>query len=63
MVSKEKSCLNCKAIYVGDKCPNCGETPASDSFKGRIYVFDSEKSEMAENMGIRANREFAIKSK
>jgi len=63
MTVKEKSCLNCKAIYVGDKCPNCGETPASDSFKGRIHVFDAEKSEMAENMKINSNREFAIKSK
>ncbi len=26
MVAKEKSCLNCKAIYRGDKCPQCGES-------------------------------------
>ncbi len=63
MVTKEKSCLNCRAIYFGDKCPNCGETPASNSFKGRIHVFDAEKSEMAENMKINSNGEFAIKSK
>ena len=24
MAPKEKACLNCKAIYSGDKCPNCG---------------------------------------
>ena len=63
MVTKEKSCLNCRAIYFGDKCPNCGETPASNSFKGRVHVFDTEKSEMAENMKINSNGEFAIKSK
>lgn len=63
MATKEKSCLNCRAIYIGDKCPNCGETPASDSFKGRIHVFDAEESEMAENMKINSNGEFAIKSK
>jgi len=50
--NKEKSCLNCKAIYFGDKCPKCGETPASDSFKGRVHIFDAEKSELAENMKI-----------
>ena len=63
MAAKEKSCLNCRAIYFGDKCPNCGETPSSESFKGRIHIFDAEKSELAENMKINANGEFAIKSK
>ncbi|MFA4960216.1 MAG: transcription elongation factor subunit Spt4 [Candidatus Pacearchaeota archaeon] len=60
---KEKACLNCKRIYVGDKCPNCGETPASDSFKGKIYVFNSKESEMANNMKIYSEGEFAIKTK
>ena len=62
-MAKEKSCLNCRTIHVKDKCPSCGETPASDSFKGRVHVFDFEKSEMAENMKINSNGEFAIKSK
>jgi RNA polymerase subunit RPABC4/transcription elongation factor Spt4 len=62
-MAKEKSCLNCKRIYVGDRCPNCGETPASDSFKGKIYVFNSKESEMANNMKIYAEGEFAIKTK
>jgi RNA polymerase subunit RPABC4/transcription elongation factor Spt4 len=61
--NKEKSCLNCKAIYFGDKCPKCGETPSSDSFKGRVHIFDAKKSELAENMGINKEGEFAIKSK
>lgn len=61
--NKEKSCLNCKAIYFGDKCPKCRETPASESFKGRVHIFDAEKSELAENMGINKEGEFAIKSK
>jgi RNA polymerase subunit RPABC4/transcription elongation factor Spt4 len=62
-MAKEKACLNCKKIYIGDKCPNCSETPASDSFKGRVEVFDEEKSEMAYNMGINSKGEFAIKTK
>lgn len=62
-MAKEKSCLNCKAIYMGDKCPQCGETPSSDTFKGRIHVFNQEKSEMAYRMKIRNKGEFAIKSK
>lgn len=63
MASKEKSCLNCRTIYEGDKCPSCGETPSSDSFKGRVHIFNSEKSEMADNMKIYKNGEFAIKTK
>jgi len=62
-MAKEKACLNCRAIYEGTRCPNCGETPSSDTFKGRIHIFDSEKSEMAHNMNLNGNGEFAIKSK
>jgi RNA polymerase subunit RPABC4/transcription elongation factor Spt4 len=32
-------------------------------FKGRVHIFDAEKSELAENMGINKDGEFAIKSK
>ncbi len=60
---KEKSCLNCKAIYFGDKCPKCEETASSDSFKGRVYIFNAEKSELAENMKINSEGEFAIRTK
>ena len=63
MAAKEKACLNCKTIYFGDKCTNCGETPATETFKGRMHVFDAEKSEIAENLGINKNGEFAIKLK
>jgi RNA polymerase subunit RPABC4/transcription elongation factor Spt4 len=61
--NKEKSCLGCKAIYFGTSCPKCGGTPASDSFKGRIHVFNAAQSELAYNMKISKNGEFAIKSR
>jgi RNA polymerase subunit RPABC4/transcription elongation factor Spt4 len=63
MAAKEKACLNCKTIYFGDKCTNCGETPATETFKGRMHVFDAEKSEIAEKLEIHNNGEFAIKLK
>jgi len=62
-MAKEKACLNCKAIHTEPKCPQCGETPSNDSFKGRIHVFNPEKSEMAYRMKIRNKGEFAIKTK
>lgn len=61
--TKEKACLNCKAIYIGTKCSQCGETPASDSFKGRVHVFNPEDSELANKMDIHKDGEFAIKTK
>ena len=63
MAVKEKSCLNCRTIYFGDKCSNCGETPASETFKGRIHIFNAKKSEMASKMKINSEGQFAIKSK
>lgn len=62
-MAKEKACLNCKAIYEGDTCPNCGENTSSDSFKGRVHIFNPEKSEMAQNMGVKEKGEFTIKTK
>ena len=63
MAVKEKACLNCRTVYFGDKCPSCGETPSSETFKGRIHIFKSDKSEMADKMKIHSEGEFAIKSK
>ena len=63
MATKEKACLNCKTIYLGVACPKCASTPSSDSFKGRIHVFNHKDSELAYNMGINSEGEFAIKSK
>lgn len=62
-MAKEKACLNCKAIYIGDRCPKCSETPANEGFKGRIHIFNAAESEMAYNMNINKEGEFAIKTK
>ena len=62
-MKKEKACLTCKRIYEGDKCPYCGESSFSESFKGRIIIFNPEESEMAKNMKISSKGEFAIKIK
>ena len=62
-MTKDKACLNCKHIYQGEKCPNCGESATTDSFKGRVFIFNPTESEMAKNMKIDAKGEFAIKVK
>jgi RNA polymerase subunit RPABC4/transcription elongation factor Spt4 len=63
MATKEKACLNCKVIFSEERCPICNETAFSDSWKGRIYIFNAEKSEVAKNMKINKNGLFTIKVK
>ncbi len=60
---KEKACLNCKAVYIGDRCPKCDETPSTNTFKGKLQVFNADKSEIANRLDIHKEGEFAIKIK
>ena len=63
MAQKEKACQNCKTIYFGDKCPSCDSTQATETFKGRLHVFNHENSEIANRLKINKEGEFAIKLK
>lgn len=63
MAKKEKACLDCRTIYEGEKCPSCGSNASSDGFKGKVHIFDAEKSEIANNMKINKNGEYAIKTR
>jgi len=60
---KQKACKVCNIIYEGDKCPKCGSKESTESFKGRIIIFDSEKSEIAKKLGIKEKGNFAIKTR
>jgi DNA-directed RNA polymerase subunit E" len=62
-MSKEKACLRCKMIYQGNQCPNCGEGANSDTFKGKLVVFNPENSEISKNLKISKKGEYAIKVK
>lgn len=63
MKNKEKVCNNCRRIYGEEKCPSCGESSHSDSFKGEVEIFNVEKSTVAKIMKIGENGRFAIKIK
>ncbi len=56
-----KACRNCKAIYEGQKCPQCDSTEFSESFKGKISVVNPEQSEIATHLGIKKKGLYAIK--
>jgi DNA-directed RNA polymerase subunit E" len=60
-MAKEKACRQCRTIYTGTKCPDCGSVESLDSFKGRVVVLDPEKSEIAKELGINKKGEFAAK--
>lgn len=60
-MAKEKACKNCKLIYEGDICPNCGRKETSDTFKGKIEIFDAEKSEMSKHLKVNRKGIYAIK--
>jgi DNA-directed RNA polymerase subunit E" len=60
-MGKEKACKQCKIIYEGSKCPNCGSEESSDSFKGKVVVLKAEDSEVDKNLKIKGKGKFAIK--
>ena len=63
-MAKERACKICGKIYeTGDKCPNCDSKEHTESFKGRVYVLNPEKSEIAKNLNIKAKGNFAIKTR
>jgi DNA-directed RNA polymerase subunit E" len=61
---KSKACKICKKIFdSGDKCPRCGSEEYTESIKGRVYVFNPEKSEIAQKLEIKEKGNFAIKTR
>lgn len=60
-MAKEKACKNCKLIYEGDQCPHCNRRETSDTFKGKIEIFDPEKSELSKQLKVSKKGIYAIK--
>jgi RNA polymerase subunit RPABC4/transcription elongation factor Spt4 len=61
---KQKACKICNKIYEeGNKCPKCGSKESTDNFKGRIFLSNSEKSEIAQKMNLKGKGNFAIKTR
>ncbi len=62
-MAKQKACKICNTIHTGEKCPKCGSSESTESFKGRIIVLDSEKSEIAKKLNLKGKGNFAIKTR
>jgi len=59
----KKVCKKDKLIYEGSVCPLCKSDQVGQSWKGRIYMVDANKSEIAKKIGITTKGEYAIKVK
>ncbi len=63
-MAKAKACKICNKIYeTGDKCPKCGSKENTETIKGRIYVFNPGKSEIAKKLEIKDKGNYAIKTR
>ena len=62
MAKKLKACKKCRFIHEAEKCPKCGSTQNTESWKGRIEVFNPEISEIAKNVKLEEKGTYAIKS-
>ena len=59
----KKVCKKCRLFVEGSVCPLCKGNQFSDNWKGRLYIFDVPKSEIAKKIGATEKGEYAIKVK
>ena len=57
----KKYCKPCKLLVKGSSCPVCKGNQFVENAKGRIFVNDAEKSEIAKHLNIKVKGEYAIK--
>ncbi len=58
---KKKVCKKCKIFVEGTECPVCKGNQFSTNWQGRLSVLDSNKSIIANKIGITVKGEYAIK--
>jgi len=56
-----KACKDCKALFEGSTCTNCGSNNATDTFKGKVIVINPEESEVAKNLKISKKGTYVVK--
>jgi DNA-directed RNA polymerase subunit E" len=58
-----KVCKTCKIFVEGPTCPICKGNQFTENWKGRIFISNAEKSEIAQKIGINVKGEYGIKVK
>ena len=59
----KKVCKKCKIFVEGDKCPICGESDLTETWKGRVIILNPEASEIAKNIKVTKAGSYAIKTR
>jgi len=60
----KKACKECNTLYErDDKCPKCGSTESTESWKGRVVILNPEESEVAKKLKIKEKGTYAIKTR
>lgn len=60
MPARERVCRNCRRLTAKNVCENCGSSNLTSNFTGLIIIFDSERSEIAKELGLK-NGAYAIR--
>lgn len=60
-MAKKKACKKCRIFVEGSECPLCKGNQLSTVWQGRLNILDSNKSSIADKVGITAKGEYAIK--
>lgn len=62
MAKKIKACKRCRSIFEeGDKCPKCGGTSVTESWKGKIEIVDPATSVIGKELKLAEKGLYAIK--
>jgi DNA-directed RNA polymerase subunit E" len=56
-----KACRQCRTLYEGAKCPECGSNESLDSFKGKVMVLNPEQSEISKKLSLTKKGLFAVR--
>ena len=59
----KKVCKKCKIFVEGASCPECKGNQFTESWKGKVYIFKPEESEIAKNIKIIKKGLYAIKTR
>ena len=59
----KKVCKDCRIFVKGDQCPLCNGTNLSESWRGKLYVLNPEKSTIAKKLEIKVKGEYSIKAR
>ncbi len=55
-----RACKSCQYITESEECPRCG-SQTSKEWQGMVAIADWQKSEIAKQMGITENGNYALK--